>query len=270
MNSTVATVASSAASRRLCEREVTKTTVATTASLLCCLKQRGLILDRLLVAISAPAAKGGSTPDVNCHSARMPIWVRRGWGLKADEHRPRIGIHHQGISAFQRKTKIISSVFANLCQMWMPLNSPERCFSSRFRLTSSQSGTLVSVNDMVAVVLVLFVGYLGEKISKPRQFSPALLLHSLTRLHPVHRTLAISQDQPCSLDKYGHPVLQQTPTKSRFVRNILVFPEILIPGTVRKCSTTQQNFATRKQSVFFLTNQKRITENAMRPHVSQQ
>ena len=39
---------------------------------------------------------------------------------------------------------------------------------SRFGLTSSQSGVLISVNDMTSLVCVLFIGYLGRKVSKPR------------------------------------------------------------------------------------------------------
>ena len=45
-------------------------------------------------------------------------------------------------------------------------------FLVRFGLSSKESGVIVSANDVVAVCIVLFVGYFGEKINKAKYISP--------------------------------------------------------------------------------------------------
>ena len=41
-------------------------------------------------------------------------------------------------------------------------------FLVRFGLNSKESGVIVSANDVVAVCIVLFVGYFGQKINKAK------------------------------------------------------------------------------------------------------
>ena len=41
-------------------------------------------------------------------------------------------------------------------------------FHVRFGLSSTQTGLIASMNDIINISLVLFLGYLGRKLNKPR------------------------------------------------------------------------------------------------------
>ena len=51
-----------------------------------------------------------------------------------------------------------------------------RTMEKRFSLSSSQTGMLNSTNDFVQVVIVLFIGYFGQRANKPRMLSCIILL----------------------------------------------------------------------------------------------
>lgn len=55
-----------------------------------------------------------------------------------------------------------------LCVPFSCLFRQSCCLLCRFGMSSTESGFLVSMNDIVGLALVLFTGYLGKKVNKPR------------------------------------------------------------------------------------------------------